>query len=125
MEIWDSGEIQVGSNWSHQIENQIKSSDIAVLLVSVDFLASDFIIEKELPALFSRRKKEGMAIFPIVVRPSLWSVIPELAQLQFLNTDATPLSTVSGNEADKAIAQIADRNKRNCYCYFRTESNEK
>lgn len=109
MEIWDSGEIQVGSNWSQQIENQIKSADIAILLVSADFLASDFIIEKELPALFSRRQKEGMPIIPIVVRPSPWQGIPELAQLQFLNTDARPLSTVSGNEADKAIAQIADR----------------
>lgn len=109
MEIWDSGEIQVGSNWSQQIENQIKSADIAVLLVSADFLASDYIIEKELPALFSRRQKEGMAILPIVVRPSAWSGVPELAQLQFLNTDARPLSTVSGNEADKAIAQIAGR----------------
>jgi len=104
--LWDANELTPGSEWSKQIENALQQSDIAVLLVSPSFLASDFIVKRELPALLERRQKEGLAIVPVLVRPSLWSAVPEIAELQFANDTSKPLSSVSEEERDKAMTSI-------------------
>ncbi|MEW8279050.1 MAG: toll/interleukin-1 receptor domain-containing protein [Candidatus Thiodiazotropha sp.] len=107
IEIWDASEIPVGTEWEGEITSAINEADIAVLLISADFLASNYIIERELPHLLEMRASEGLVVLPIVVRPSPWSEIPELAQLQFLNTDAQPLSAVSAFEAEDVVNAIA------------------
>jgi hypothetical protein len=109
IEIWDTNDIQSGADWSQQIFNAVNKADVAILLISPDFLASDFIIGRELPALLKRREKEGLAVLPVVVRAAQWSQIPELAQLQFLNTDAKPLAADSEYEVDQSLASIAKR----------------
>lgn len=80
-DVWDTGEIPVSENWSQQISEVVKKADVAVLLVSPDFLASDFIVDHELPALLQRNQKEGLAVLPVVVCSAPWSKIPGLAQL--------------------------------------------
>lgn len=105
--VWEATDLPVGSDWSKQIDEAAKKADVAVLLVSPDFLASDFIVERELPMLLRRMAKEGTTVLPIILRPSAWSAIPELAQLQFLNTDAKPLAAGSEYEVDQSLANIA------------------
>lgn len=109
LDIWDTSDIETGSDWAQQIFKAVNTADVAILLVSPDFLASDFIIGRELPALLKRRAKEDLAVLPVIVRPAAWSQIPELAQLQFLNTDAKPLSAGSEYEVDQSLAYIAER----------------
>lgn len=46
--LWDAGELTPGSDWSKEIKNDLQKTDIAVLLVSPSFLASDFIVKNEL-----------------------------------------------------------------------------
>ena len=70
--LWDAGELTPGSDWSKEIKNDLQKTDIAVLLVSPSFLASDFIVKNELPVLLKRRQKEGLVIIPVLLRPSLW-----------------------------------------------------
>lgn len=109
LDVWDTSDLPAGSDWSNQINEAVKKADVAVLLVSPDFLASDFIVEHELPALLRRMEKEGTAVLPVILRPSTWSAIPELAQLQFLNSDAKPLAAGSEYEVDQSLAGIAKR----------------
>jgi len=109
LDIWDTSDLPVGSDWSQEIQQSLKKADLAILLVSPDFLASDFIIQRELPALLRRREKEGLAVLPIIVRPAAWSTLPELAQLQFLNTDARPLAALSNYERDQVLTNISER----------------
>ena len=45
LEVWDDTEIDAGKEWSFEIENALKTSQVSVLLISADFLASDFINE--------------------------------------------------------------------------------
>src|SRR5262249_18772975 len=77
------------------------------LLISPSFLASDFIVNKELPALLERRQKEGLVVIPILVRPSMWSAVPEIAELQFANDPSKPLSSASEEERDRAYASVS------------------
>jgi len=109
LDVWDTSDLSAGADWSKQINETLKKADIAVLLISPDFLASDFIVERELPALLRRMGKEGITVLPVILRPSAWSAIPELAQLQFLNSDAKPLAAGSEYEVDQTLSGIARR----------------
>jgi predicted nucleotide-binding protein len=104
--LWDASNLTPGSNWGEEIENELQQSDIAILLVSASFLASDFIVNRELPALLKRRQKEGLAIIPVLIEECLWDFVPGIAELQFANGTSKPLSSLSAVERDKALLSI-------------------
>ena len=66
VEFWDASDVEPGTDWSTEIVQVVRSVDMAVLLLSPSFLASDFISDKELPLLLERRKKEMLVILPIL-----------------------------------------------------------
>ncbi|MCE2838576.1 MAG: toll/interleukin-1 receptor domain-containing protein, partial [Cyanobium sp. 49614_E6] len=104
--LWDASNLTPGSDWGEEIENELQQSDIAILLVSASFLASDFIVNRELPALLKRRQKEGLAIIPVLIEECLWDFVPGIAELQFANGTSKPLSSLSAVERDKALLSI-------------------
>ena len=108
-DFWDTSDLQVGGDWAKEIEKAISDSDVAVLLISPSFLASDFIVKQELPALLDRRHKEGLAVVPVMVRPSMWSALPGITELQFANDPSKPLSSASEEERDAAYVLISKR----------------
>lgn len=105
--FWDTSLIQGGADWSSEIKNAIDEAEVAILLVSPDFLASDYVVEHELPALLERAKSRNIVVLPILVRPASWTSIPELAQFQFLNDVRFPLS--SSIHRDEDYAKISQR----------------
>lgn len=105
--IWHEGRIAAGSEWSSEISSAIKRADVALLLISPDYLASDFVIEQELPALLERARQRGTVILPILLRAAPWTSIPELAQFQFLNEAGKPLS--SAKDRDDAFTRVAEK----------------
>lgn len=58
VERWDDTRIAAGQKWQTEIRNAIDSAAVAILLISADFLASDFIDRDELPPLFKRRRNQ-------------------------------------------------------------------
>lgn len=89
--IWHEGRIRAGDAWRDAIMSQIQSSDIFVLLVSGDFLASDFVWENELKLILARQKLGKAIILPIIIRPCLWQQSP-IAKFQVLPADGRPVS---------------------------------
>lgn len=94
----------------------MNAADIALLLISADFIESRFINEEEVPKLLARRQTEGMRVIPIVVRPCLWTSEPMLSKLQALPKNGKPVITFDKDNGDrdqawtdvaKAIEQIA------------------
>ena len=55
LQVWVDWTIQPGNRWYPEVEHKIEHSRVALLLVSADYLASDFIMENELPALCQYR----------------------------------------------------------------------
>jgi len=108
--FWDTSHIPAGADWSSEIRKAIDEAEVAVLLISPDFLASDYVVEKELPALLERAKSRNTVILPILVRPTQWTSFPDLAQFQFLNDVREPLSSSSrkDDEYAKISQQIAE-----------------
>jgi hypothetical protein len=55
LQLWADTDIRIGDEWHPEIIRAIERSSVALLLISADFLASDFIMKQELPVLISRR----------------------------------------------------------------------
>lgn len=68
--IWDDQKIKAGADWRHEIERALTSAKAAILLISIDFLNSEFIANNELPKLLNAARDRGLQIFWIAVRPS-------------------------------------------------------
>ena len=105
--FWDSRLILPGEDWSSEIMKAIDAAEIIILLVSPNFLASDYIVNHELPELLERAKYQNAIVLPILLRPTQWTVIPELAQFQFLNDIRKPLS--SSSKPDEDYANISQK----------------
>ncbi len=81
---------------------------MAILLVSANFLTSKFILGEEVPRLLQRRDKEGVRIFPVIVKPCAWKQVGWLARMQVRPKDGKPLSGGSEHQIDTDLAAFAE-----------------
>ncbi|QBD75911.1 TIR domain-containing protein [Ktedonosporobacter rubrisoli] len=109
--LWHDRDIAPGSSWITEINAQIESADLFLLLVSPAFLASDFIANRELPDIMRRHEAGQARVLPILLRPVDWQNTP-LAKLQPLPTNQKPV-TLWQNE-DEAFLQIAGEIRQIC-----------
>jgi hypothetical protein len=108
LEIWYDHEITAGNEWYQDIQNAINTCDIALLLISIDFLNSRFIQEDELPRLLELRKEKGLRIIPIIIRDCPWTSVPFLKDLRPLPKDGKAVISFKGtNQPDRVWAEIA------------------
>ena len=66
VDLWSDTKIVPGTNWREEIKRALESATIGVLLVSADFLASQFIAEDELPPLLKAARTRGTVILPVI-----------------------------------------------------------
>jgi TIR domain len=98
--VWSDTRIEVGVQWRDEIEAALTESRAAVLLITPDFLASEFVWNEEMPRILAHQK-EGMLLLPLIARPCAWRIAPELAALQ-----ARPLSLETEADADQDLAEF-------------------
>lgn len=113
IKLWDDTRIKAGSLWREEIEKSLATAKAAVLLVSPDFLASDFISAHELPRLLEAAKDEGLKILWLAVRSSMYQNT-EIERYQALNDPLRPLAEFSAPLKDKALVEICERIKEEC-----------
>ena len=106
VDLWDDSRIQLGENWQTEIQKAIEGATVAVLLVTKDFLASDFIADYELPVLLDRARKKQVRLAWIAVGHSGVRAT-ELWQFQAVNDPARPLEILSRAQRDKEMVDIA------------------
>jgi hypothetical protein len=76
-------------------------------LISPDFLASDFVMNEEVPALVRAAEDEGTVIFCLIVRPSLYERFPAINQFQAFNSPSKPLSALARFQREKVFVSLA------------------
>src|SRR4051794_27299185 len=67
LDCWDDTHIRPGDDWKQEIQNALDTTQIAVLLISANFFASDFIDENELPPLLAAAQAKGVCILPVII----------------------------------------------------------
>jgi hypothetical protein len=94
--LWTDELIEIGEAWEEKIKTALSESKVAVLLISPGFLASDYIWKEEMSHILAH-EKEGMKVFPLIVRPCAWKIEEVLKKSQARPAGGRALSM--GNEA--------------------------
>jgi hypothetical protein len=107
--LWSDTAILSGEKWKQKIEDALNSAVIALLLVSADFMASDFIINEELQILLKSAEAKGTIIIPLIVKPCRFSREPTISQFKAANIPADPLCKLSEFEQEEIYESVAHR----------------
>jgi hypothetical protein len=68
IEWWHDRELIPGQEWREAIDENLQAADIILLLISPDFMASDFAYEEEMLQAIARHERGEASVIPIVVR---------------------------------------------------------
>ncbi len=74
LHFWADNRIKAGYDWTVEIANAVNAADVCLLLVSPQFIASDYIYDKEIPAIQTRRST-GALVVPVVLRECSWEML--------------------------------------------------
>src|SRR6266700_1355231 len=83
---WYDGDIIAGTEWESQIITHLNTDQIILLLISADFMASDFCYSIDMTQAIARHDADQARVLPIILRPSDWKGAP-FAKLTVLPTD--------------------------------------
>lgn len=112
IDYWDDTKIEPGQKWKEEIRLAIAKTKVAVLLVSTDFLGSDFIATNELPPLLTAAEREGAVILIVIVKPCLFEEFEELNQFQAMNPPNRPVSRMSMDEKEELLVNLVRQTKK-------------
>src|SRR5450759_1251081 len=102
--LWHDRDISAGTEWEQEISEKLNSAQIILLLISPDFLASDYCYGVEMQRALARHAAGDAYVIPVILRPVDWQGTP-FAHLQCVPTDAKPVTT--WNNRDEAFRDVA------------------
>jgi internalin A len=104
---WSDHQITPGSKWFREIQGALANSGVAVLMVSPDFLASEFIHEHELGPLLKGAEQGGVQVLWVPVRASAYKKTA-LKDYQAVLDPGAPLANMAEAERDRAWVTICE-----------------
>lgn len=106
---WHDREITAGSEWRGKIHEHLNSAQVILLLISSDFLASDYCYDVELKHAIERHEQNQARVIPVILRPVHWQD-ERFSKLQALPTNAIPIT--SWNNRDEAFLDVVNGIRR-------------
>ncbi len=101
---WNDRDITAGKEFEQEIETSLNTADIILLLISPDFMASEYCYSKEMKRALERHENKEATVIPIILRPVHWQDAP-FGKLQALPPEAKPVTT--WQNLDEAFYTIA------------------
>jgi hypothetical protein len=105
--VWADRRIAAGVSWFDEIATDIARARAAIILVSADYLASDFVVHEEVPSLLQHKSQEGIKIYAIILRPCTWENISWLSHASVHPNDGRVLSDFSPHGREVELTNIA------------------
>ncbi len=105
--FWVDTETKPGEEWKKEIDGYIANCEVALLLVSTQFLASDFINNEEIPRILLLAKRRGVKIFVLVLDFCVFDSESPLYKYQCLNDPEKPLEDLDEISVKKIFVQTA------------------
>ncbi len=106
---WHDRKILAGDKWAQEISNSLASSKIIVLLVSIDFINSEYCYDIELEKALELHEKGSSKVIPVILRSCMWQHTP-FAKYQALPKDGKAVK--SWLDVDEAFASVAEGIKK-------------
>src|SRR5687767_9105482 len=69
---WNDRKITGGNDWAEEIDSHLADADVVLLLVSADFLASEYCYDIELARAMERHESGDARVIPVILRPCDW-----------------------------------------------------
>ena len=101
---WHDRCIGAGQEWAGAIDEHLNSAAVILLLVSPDFLASEYCYDREMTRALQRHNAGEARVIPVILRTSLWEGAP-FARLQALPENGRAIT--SWTDRDKALTDVA------------------
>lgn len=107
VDLWDDTRIAPGARREQAITDTLNAANIAILLVSKNFFAAQFIMHYELPSILRRCSQGQLTLLPLILSPCLYDQSP-LGEYQVFNDFDGPLSELTSSERDKVFVRLAE-----------------
>jgi len=111
IESWHDRKILPGTEFENIISEKLKDADVILLLISSDFINSDYCYSKEMEHAIERHNNGDAVVIPIILRHCMWQSAP-FGKLQALPKDGKPIKSKDWDGIDEALTDVAKGMKR-------------
>ena len=106
IDTWYDGQIDAGKEWEMEINNNLSKADIILLLISADFIASDYCFKVEMKKAITRHERGDAVVIPILLKPCDWKDLP-FSKIQALPQNGKHITSKHWKDDDHALTEIA------------------
>lgn len=106
---WHDRNIDAGEEFEKRIDENIRDSDVILLLVSPDFIASEYCCDIEMEIALERHENKEATVIPVIIRPCDWHEAP-FSKLMAVPADGKPVTLWS--DRDSAFLDITNSIKK-------------
>ncbi len=107
VDVWDDREIGAGTQWNDEIEAEVDSADIILLLISKDFIGSTYVKEVEIKKALERHRARTARVIPVLLRHCLWKKL-EIRELQAFPADEKWVTSSVWDSRDAAFLSVVN-----------------
>ena len=112
VDSWSDKKIKASDVWKEEIDSALGNATIAILLVSPDFMASDFITNEELQPILNKAVNEGTKILTLILRPTPLLEESGLLKYQAVNAPNKPLTGMTEYEQETVLVNLVEAIKK-------------
>ncbi len=105
IDMWHDREIKAGTEWEREIDRYLDTAQIILLLISPDFMNSEYCYGTEMKRAMARHEQGEVEVIPILLRPVLWQDA-SFGKLQVLPDEARCIVSPSWHSLDEAFLAV-------------------
>jgi hypothetical protein len=107
IDVWYDRDLRAGAERQKEIDKNLNTAQMILLLISPDFMASDYCYSKEMIRAVERHEQGEACVIPVILRHVDWTEKTPFAQLEVLPTYGQPVVVSDGYNVDEALYDVA------------------